>query len=151
MATRRTPPPRGATFTPAAEPVVDDDERRRRAEYRAKMAVEDGARNIVDRRAEHGETASPYDMLAEGLLAVMSDALFDAVLEPGFAEALRDRGFVVAPVVDGDPPEAPVEWLQDGIDLYGASGTPAHLAERVDELWRRAFQAGWDARGGDLR
>jgi hypothetical protein len=144
MATRRMPGRPAATV----EPVIGDDERRRRAEQRAKEVVDSAARNIVDRRAERGETASPYDMLADGLLAVMSDALFDAVLAPGFAESLRERGFVVVPVVDGVPPEAPVEWLQDGIDLYGAAGAPAQLVERVDELWRRAFQAGWDSRAG---
>lgn len=147
--TARKPTPRVVTLPSFRLPgdVLDDDERRQREEYRAKLAVENGARNIADKRAETGETASPYDMLADSLLAVMSDALFDAVLRPDFAATLRDRGYAVVPVTGDTPPEAPVEWMQDAIDIYGASGTPACLVERVDDLWRRAFRAGWDARG----
>ncbi len=156
MATRRSGGPSRQTPTAApATPTRNAGERAQHpddqafyATYEAKIAIEGAARSIVDRRAERGETASPYDYLADALLNVISDAVFDVLNSPDFAHALRRAGYIIAPIVDGPVPDAPSEWLQDGIDLYGASGTPTYIVERLDAMWRQAFTAGWHARGG---
>ncbi len=104
------------------------------------------ARGMVDARTEDTTTASPFDVLAAALFDVIADRVHGALLSPDFTAALRARGFTIAPIVDGDLPAAPAEWMQQGIDLYGAEGTSTDLVGQLDALWQEAFEAGWHAR-----
>ncbi len=136
----------GLPAPPEVRPLTAD-ERAERDRRRRLLLMEQAARAAVDRRAERAATASPYDVLGDALMHVISDRVFAAIAAPDFAQALRERGYTVVPAGLTTPPPPPEAWSHDAIDLHGAESTPVDLGALVDELWACAWQAGWDARG----
>ncbi len=118
----------------------DDLDRRRK--------LDEHLRRLVDDRAGTPGSESPYDRISDALMNCIGDAVFTALHSPEFAYALAKRGFVLVPVVEpGELPDPDMLWCHDAIDLIGASGDWNDPMSRIDSLYRRAFQAGWDARG----
>lgn len=109
-----------------------------------RQEADSAARARVNSDAADEGKASPYDLLADALYDVTADAVFGAIMSPDFADALRRRGYVVAPVCDTTP-GPPEQWMNDGIDLMGAAGVFSEPLERLHDLWDQAFQAGWAA------
>lgn len=96
---------------------------------------------------------SPFDALAETLWRLVGDELCTALTSPSFESALRRARIAVTPACDGVP-EPPEDWVSDGLDLLGGGDAAiVDPGEHLDELWRVAYEAGWQgyaAQHGDL-
>ena len=85
----------------------------------------------VDQRPER-----PADFICEAIGAAVAESLADGQ----FAGFLRDRGWILTHVGDGECLEPPGQWLQDGLDL-AEPGWRDPLG-RLGELWQQAWEAG---------
>lgn len=126
--------------------VKTDEEKAAEAEWRRRVAFDKACRARVDARNADPATASPYDMLADSLMDTIGDGVFAAIIGPDFADALRQRGLVLAPLVEESAvPGAPDEWMQTGLDLIGAHGEMKDPLSLLADLWEEAWRAGWSA------
>ncbi len=130
--------------------VLTDEEKAARDLARRKAAMETELHKLLDARSGDPSRASRYDLLADALLNTVIDRLFEAVNDPGFAESLAQRGYAVAVLPDGDPPPPPDEWADDAVGLYGWTGDMVDAVGHLDDLWKRAYLAGWAARDAQL-
>ena len=121
----------------------DPDDEARVLEHRRRQILDHKLRKAIDDRSGDVGTASPYDLLTDALMNVVTDHVFDALHSPDFAQALAERGYAVVPYVNPDEVPVPDDaWLHDATDLIGGEGEWNDPIGRLDELWRRAWAAG---------
>lgn len=124
-----------------------EEEKATRVELARRLAVDERLRQTAEARCRAPGTGSPYDQLSDALMDCIGDAVFDAIHSPNMAAALAARGFIIVPLVEpGQVVEPPLEWVQDAADLIGASGDCTDPIGRVDDLYQRAWTAGFHAR-----
>lgn len=128
--------------------ALTDDEKREREVERRRAALGGQLRRMFDARSGSPATMSRFDMLADALMNTIVDQLFDAVNSPGFAEALTERGYAVAVLPDGDTPTVPDDWSEAALDLFGFDGELTDAVGAVEDLWQRAYLAGYAAADG---
>jgi hypothetical protein len=132
--------PRRARFTVSAA-QAEQHERLQRLQAADRAA----------REALYARPAGPHDALADSLMDLITDEVFKALIGPDFAAELALRGYQVVPVPAGDVPVAPVEWMDDGLDVViGAAGELRDPLAHLDDMWRRAYLAGWQAHAADV-
>jgi hypothetical protein len=131
--------------------LESEEEKTIRQELARRLAVDDTVRQTAEQRCRAPRTGSPYDQLSDALMDCINDAVFDAIHSPGLAAALAGRGYIIVPRIEpGQVTQAPLDWVQDAADLIGASGDVADPMERIDDLYHRAWTAGFHARPGDM-
>lgn len=91
--------------------------------------------DLQARLAQRPET--PENFICEAVALAAADSLADGRM----TEHLRKLGWVLVHVGDGTCPAAPVEWLQQGIDV--ASPGWIDPVGHLEELWRQAWAAGF--------
>lgn len=130
----------------AREKAEDQEQQTRRQERERRRILGTRLHDLINQRSNDITTASPYDLVADALMSTFTDQLFAAINSPDFADNLAERGYVVAPTISpNNVPAASDEWLHDATDLIGAEGDWSEPFERIDDLWRRAYTAGWSA------
>lgn len=130
---------------PGTEPAehAQRDAKQREAHRRH---VDRHARRLVDERADNPATAGAHYLVAEALMDTITDQVFEAIYSPDFIAALAAKGYTVAPALAAEDVQAPPpDWLHDAIDLVGAAGDWVDPLARLDELWRAAYRAGYEA------
>jgi hypothetical protein len=103
----------------------------RDAVHRATEKREAEWRRVVDNRPDR-----PADWVGEAV----ASAVLDSITDGSFRDRLAERGWALVHVGDGGCPEPPSEWLHDALDL-ALPGWKDPI-ERIDELWKSAFETG---------
>jgi hypothetical protein len=98
---------------------------------------------IALRRAIDARPERPGDAICEAVAAAVADALADG----GLIDRLALAGWRVVRAPGGHAPDAPEEWMHDGLDT-ALPGWRDPLAQ-LDALWARAWRAGYLAAGAD--
>lgn len=88
----------------------------------------------LDRRPETAQ-----DFICEAVSTAVANSLADG----GMEEHLRDNGWVLVHAFDGPVPDAPVAWLQDGLEVAEPGWTDP--VGQLERLWKQAWIAGRQA------
>lgn len=80
---------------------------------------------------------TPEGFICEAVAVAVQDALANESMQ----ERLRESGWVLVRIGDGTCPEAPVQWLHDGLDMTQEGWVDP--VGSLEQMWRQAWTAGW--------